>query len=215
VHELKNPLMLIGGFAQRLKKTVTGEGERRTLEVIATEVARLENLLAELREVYVPKSLSLEPLDVNEVLEDVYLLTRDACEKKRICATVEGDRGAPLVLGDREKLKQVVLNLVKNAMEAVGEGGSLSLASRATGEAVEVLITDNGPGIAKEQLEKVFNPFFTTKEQGSGLGLSICRRIVGEHDRCALSLESEEGRGTIAKISFPRYDPSGGERHVG
>lgn len=205
VHELKNPLVLIGGLARRIRKMVAGETERSQLEMIAAEVTRLEDLLEDLREVYVPKSLALEVLDINELLRDIHQLTREACRKKDIRVTLEGVENIALVQGDRTKLKQVILNLVKNAIEAVGEGGSLSIGSRPEGELVEVSIEDNGPGIGKDQIGKIFDPFFTTKQHGTGLGLSICKRIIGEHDRCELSVESEEGRGTIARISFPLH----------
>ncbi|HAX97472.1 MAG TPA: hypothetical protein DCY12_00880 [Candidatus Atribacteria bacterium] len=206
-HEIKNPLILIGGFAQQLKKTITGEKESTKLNIIVEEIRRLENLLLELREFYLPKSLKFEPLNINELLEEVYLLTKDSWEKKNILATLKTEGDGNLIEGDKEKLKQVLLNLVKNAVEAMEEGGNLSIQSGVANNMVEIKILDDGPGIPKSDQEKIFNPFFTTKKHGSGLGLPICKRIIEDHPNSSLNLTSEDGKGTVAKITFPAHRP--------
>jgi len=206
-HEIKNPLILIGGFAQQLKKTITGEKELSKLTIIVEEIRRLESLLLELREFYLPKNLAFETLNVNDLLEEVYLLTKDSWEKKNIRTTLKTERKENFIEGDKEKLKQVLLNLVKNAVEAMGEGGNLSIQSGLNDNMVEVKIVDDGPGISKSDQEKIFNPFFTTKKHGSGLGLPICKRIIGDHPNSSLSLTSEDGKGTVAKIIFPAQRP--------
>ena len=206
-HEIKNPLIIIGGFAQQLKKTITGEKELSKLTIIVEEIRRLESLLLELREFYLPKNLEFETLNINDLLEEVYLLTKDSWEKKNIRTTLMTERKQNFIEGDKEKLKQVLLNLVKNAVEAMGEGGNLSIQSGVTDNMVEVKIVDDGPGISKSDQEKIFNPFFTTKKQGSGLGLPICKRIIGDHPNSSLSLTSKNGKGTVAKIIFPAQKP--------
>jgi signal transduction histidine kinase len=206
-HEIKNPLIIIGGFAQQLKKTITGEKELSKLTIIVEEIRRLESLLLELREFYLPKNLEFETLNINDLLEEVYLLTKDSWEKKNIRTTLKTERKENFIEGDKEKLKQVLLNLVKNAVEAMEEGGNLSIQSGVTDNMVEVKIVDDGPGISKSDQEKIFNPFFTTKKQGSGLGLPICKRIIGDHPNSSLSLTSENGKGTVAKIIFTAQRP--------
>lgn len=206
-HEIKNPLIIIGGFAQQLKKTITGEKELSKLTIIVEEIRRLESLLLELREFYLPKNLQFETLNINDLLEEVYLLTKDSWEKKNIRTTLKTERKENFIEGDKEKLKQVLLNLVKNAVEAMEEGGNLSIQSGVTDNMVEVKIVDDGPGISKSDQEKIFNPFFTTKKQGSGLGLPICKRIIGDHPNSSLSLTSENSKGTVAKIIFPAQRP--------
>ena len=206
-HEIKNPLIIIGGFAQQLKKTITGEKELSKLTIIVEEIRRLESLLLELREFYLPKNLQFETLNINDLLEEVYLLTKNSWEKKNIRTTLKTERKENFIEGDKEKLKQVLLNLVKNAVEAMEEGGNLSIQSGVTDNMVEVKIVDDGPGISKSDQEKIFNPFFTTKKQGSGLGLPICKRIIGDHPNSSLSLTSENGKGTVAKIIFTAQRP--------
>ena len=202
-HEIKNPLILIGGFAQQLKKTITGEKDLTKLNIIMEEIQRLENLLLELRELHLPGRLEFKPLNINELLEEVYFLTKDSWKKKNILTTLKTGGNGYLIEGDREKLKQVLLNLVKNAVEAMGEGGNLSICSEVIDNRVEVKISDDGPGISKHNQEKIFDPFFTTKKHGSGLGLPICKKIIGNHPNSFLHITSEEGKGTVVKITFP------------
>lgn len=206
-HEIKNPLILIGGFAQQLTKTITGEKELSKLTIIIDEISRLESLLLGLREFYLPKNSAFEILNVNDLIKEVHLLTRDRLENKNIRITLTMDKAPAFIEGDKKKLKQVLLNLVKNAVEAMAEGGNLSIQSGLNGDMVEVKIVDDGPGISKSDQEKIFNPFFTTKKQGSGLGLPICKRIIDDHPKASLTLTSEKGKGTTATIIFPVHGP--------
>ncbi|MFH0812787.1 MAG: ATP-binding protein [Pseudomonadota bacterium] len=207
-HEIKNPLMLIGGFAKQLTRTYQDEKDIYKLTIIVDEVQRLENLLMELRELYLPKTMIFEPLDINELLGEISFLAKGAAEEKNIHTILNRTPGIGLIEGNREKLKQVLLNLVKNGVEALAEGGNLSIQSRRSGDGmIEVTITDDGPGIPREHQEKIFVPFFTTKKRGSGLGLSVCKRIIADHRNSSLSLTSQEGKGTVAKITFPVFHP--------
>ena len=213
-HEIKNPLTIIGGFARQLKKTIRGENELGKLNIVVEETERLENLLGELRELYLPKSLVIEHLDINELLYEVYCLTKDDCERKKIRFTLKPGADAGLVEGDKGKLKQVLLNMVKNAIEAIGTGGNLFLRSERVNDTVKVIVADDGPGVSKGDQEKLFSPFFTTKRHGSGLGLCICKRIVEEHQGCSMSLVSQEGKGTEVTVTFPSATPIGDEHEA-
>lgn len=204
-HEIKNPLMLIGGFARRLGKSVTDQGDQEKLKIIVNEVERLEHLLMGLREIYLPLSMSFAQLDINELLNEVHQLTMELCQTRGIQLSLMTEEMPRIILGDREKLKQVLLNVIRNAVEAIVERGVLIIQSATSGGTVEVLIHDSGPGIAKENLVRIFTPFFTTKKEGSGLGLSVCKRIIDEHKQCSLDITSEEGKGTVVRLSFPLY----------
>jgi two-component system sensor kinase FixL len=202
-HEIKNPLMMIGGFARQLAREITDEKSVSKLNIVVTEVARLENLLSELRDLYSPRPLDRAEMDINEVLREIYELVREDCERRNIQVKLRTDVSEVVVSGDREKLKQVFLNFLKNAVEAIERDGLIVLSSTVKGKEVEINISDNGCGIPQEQRERIFTPFFTTKKQGTGLGLSISKSILESHPGCSLGFESEKGRGTTFKVNMP------------
>ena len=203
-HEIKNPLIMIGGWARRLTKSVPDEQARRRLQDISEEVQRLEHLLAELRNLYVPRKLVAEEINLRDLLTEVYRMVRADCEEKSIA--IELQAAESYIMGDREKLLQVFLNVVKNSMEALsGMNGHLAIAAKIERTRVEITVTDNGPGIPAELREKIFQPFFTTKRQGTGLGLCVTKRIIEDHPGSSLVLKSAEGVGTAVTISFPLH----------
>jgi two-component system sensor kinase FixL len=204
-HEIKTPLMLIGGFAQQLIRVIDDEKHLQKLNVITDEVARLEKLLTDLREFHLPKTIAFEKVDLKELLQEIYFMLRDDCEKKNIRTELKIDDKALLVTGDRYSLKQVFLNLFKNSMDAMEHGGVLSIQTSLIGDQVEITVADEGCGIPEQDKEKIFSPFFTTKKHGTGLGLCISKRIIEEHADGSLSMKSKEGKGTSFKISLPVY----------
>ncbi len=202
-HEINNPLMLIGGFAHQLMRQVKDDKSREKLRIITNEVSRLEDLLKELREFYVPRCLEPEEIDVNALLQEVHSLVRADCEKRAICTDLRADKEPVVIEGDRSKLKQVFLNVVKNAIEAMQNGGNLSVRSERSGDQVKITIADNGCGIPKDVLEKTSSAFFTTKKDGTGLGLSISKSIIEDHKGSSLSISSDPGKGTTVTITMP------------
>ena len=204
-HEIKNPLMLIGGFAQQLIRVIDDEKHLQKLNVITDEVARLEKLLTDLREFHLPQIIASEKVDLTELLQEIYFMVKDDCEKKNIRTELKIDDKALLVTGDRYSLKQVFLNLLKNSMDAMEHGGVLSIQTSLIGDQVEITVADEGCGIPEQDKEKIFSPFFTTKKHGTGLGLCISKRIIEEHADGSLSMKSKEGKGTSFKISLPVY----------
>ncbi|OGR00972.1 MAG: hypothetical protein A2505_04080 [Deltaproteobacteria bacterium RIFOXYD12_FULL_55_16] len=202
-HEIKNPLIMIGGFARQLLKKATVEKDRAKLTIIVDEVTRLEHLLAGLKELYKPPQLDLTEIFLNELLTEVVDLAQSYSSGKgidiRLVSTID-----VVVKVDREKIKQVLLNLVKNGIEATSPGGEVVVSSRVQDKRVEVEVTDTGGGIPEAIKKRIFLPFFTTKKQGTGLGLSISKRIIDDHPGCSFKLESEEGKGTVAIIGFRR-----------
>ncbi|MDQ1333776.1 MAG: Histidine kinase [Thermodesulfobacteriota bacterium] len=204
-HEIKNPLMMIGGFARQLANEIGDDKARSKLNIIVTEVARLEGLLNEFRDLYSPKNLDMQDLDINALVKEVYDLIRDDCSMKHIQVEFSPGPGDIMVRGDRGKLKQVLLNLTKNATEAMETGGQLSLETRRKEKRVDVIVADNGCGIAEEHRDKIFSPFFTRKKKGTGLGLSVSKGIVDQHPHASLTFESQEGKGTVFTLSMPLY----------
>jgi signal transduction histidine kinase len=202
-HEIKNPLMMIGAFAGQLVRKIKDRQSVEKLNIIVKEVERLEDLLKELRELYLPRSLIMEEIPVIQLLQEVRDLIENDCGTKRISLSVKIEGERVLIKGDRSRLKQVLINLVKNAIEAMEGGGELSLESRPRGEKVEITIADTGPGIPPEDLKRIFEAFYTTKPHGTGLGLGISKSIVEEHPGGSFSVESERGKGTRFKISLP------------
>lgn len=204
-HEIKNPLMMIGGFAQQLMRETDDEKNLKKLNIITEEIRRLERLLADLKEFYQVRTIVSEPVDIKGLLEKVFSLVQEECERHNIQTQVTLDERALTVLGDRGRLEQVFLNLVKNAIEAMERGGKISIQSRLSGDKVEIMVTDEGCGISEQDRDKVFSPFFTTKKHGTGLGLCISKRIIEDHRGSSFSLKSEEGKGTTFKIRLPLY----------
>jgi two-component system sensor kinase FixL len=202
-HEIKNPLMMIGGFARQLASQASDEKSISKLRIIVNEVARLENLLNELRDLYSPRTLDIREMDINELLRETYELVKDDCERKNIEVEFRTDAAKVVVDGDRAKLKQVFLNLLKNAVEAVDKGGQVILSSTVKNQKVEISISDNGRGIPEKHRNKVFSPFFTTKKHGTGLGLSVSKSILENHPGCSFGFESEEGKGTTFNVKMP------------
>lgn len=204
-HEIKNPLMMIGGFATQLIRTTDDEKNLQKLKIIIEEVKRLEKLLADLRELYAPKTITIEAVNLEELLREVSALVKADCEKKGIRITVNIDKSALLAASDKGRLEQVFLNLVKNSMEAMDEGGDILIQASMHGDRVKITVTDEGCGILEQDREKIFSPFFTTKKDGTGLGLGISKRIIEDHAGSSFTVKSQEGKGTTVTMTLPRY----------
>lgn len=204
-HEIKNPLMLIGGFALQLTKGVDDKESLRKIKIITKEVRRLEKLLADLREFHLPKTIALEAVNIKELLQEISSLAKEDCKEKNIQIMLNIDEQALLITGDSARLKQVFLNLVKNSIEAMEKGGAISIQTRLSGDRVEITVADEGKGIPEEDREKIFSPFFTTKKHGTGLGLGISKKIVEEHPGGSFSMKSKEGKGTAFTVTLPLH----------
>jgi two-component system nitrogen regulation sensor histidine kinase GlnL len=192
-HEIKNPLAGLQGSAELLAREAEG-AVREYAQVIAREAKRVDGLVRELLDLARPAALQTLPIDIHDVLGDVLVLARGLPGAERIEFTERYDPSLPRVQGDEEKLTQVVLNLVRNAVEAAAqvdrpgvqfETGVAGLRVRAaTGRTLplaRIAILDNGPGIPEEMVNRLFTPFATSKPHGTGLGLAISRRIVEAH----------------------------------
>jgi len=209
-HELGNPLnsltihlQLIG---RKLKK-LAGSKEARSLEdsikVCQDEVTRLDGIIKNFLEAIRPRPPDLADVDLAEVIEDVLRFQARELENRGLLVQCELPAGVPVILADRDQLKQVFFNLIKNAMEAMNAGGRLSLRVRADDDSVYAAIADTGAGIKAEDVTKLFQPYHTTKVTGHGLGLMIVQRIMREHGG-HIGVESKEGVGTVVTLRFPQ-----------
>ena len=202
-HEIKNPLVMIGGYARQLLRSAQDPKSQSKLQIITAEVQRLENLIGELRDLYRPKSLNLETFDMAGLLKEVHDLIREEARNKQLAVVLEAPSAPVMVEGDKDKLKQVILNLSRNGMEAMNQGGKLTIRAQCLDDRVEITVSDEGPGIPEPERDKIFVPFYTTKKQGTGLGLSVSKRIIEEHPGCSFSLASGLDKGAVAKITMP------------
>lgn len=202
-HEIKNPLAIIGGFARQLRKVpALSDKDRQKLAIIEEEVARLEGLIAEMRDFVKRAAPKKQAGDLEPLLDEVLALFQPAFEEQHITVRREKAEGLPVLNFDPQQIRQVLINLVKNALEAMPQGGQLTVATRLEGDHVKVNISDTGPGMTPEVKASIFKPYFTTKEKGTGLGLAICRNILEEHGGCLLA-ESAPGQGSTFTVQIP------------
>lgn len=204
-HEIRKPLMLIGGFARQVKDSDTLAGDtasRRKLGIVVDEVRRLETLLNSVRLLTRPAvSSQKRPVDLNGILDEVLVLIEPLLQRQALEIAVHREREALMIEGDADQLKQVLLNLLQNAIDAMNGTGTLVLSTTKQQNSVEVRIEDSGPGIPEEIQERIFDPFFTTKSEGSGLGLAISKTIIQDHGG-TLTMQSAPSQGTTFFISL-------------
>lgn len=207
-HEIRNPLVAIKTLTQLLPDRLDDEEFREQfLKIASGEVDRISSLVKELLDFARPSSPKLEYEDVNAILDGMILLVSTETKKKQINILKNYATDLPPVQVDREQIKQVFLNVLLNAIQATPENGRITVKTRAFtkpgGEAyAQIEFTDTGCGIPNEHLEEIFNPFFTTKNTGSGLGLSISHQIVQDH-RGYIDVESFLGKGSSFFINLP------------
>jgi signal transduction histidine kinase len=204
-HELRNGLNPISGSVEYLQRELKPEGENAVLMgLIARECGRLNRFVSDLLSYARERDLVLEPLDLEGHMDELREgLRRDPRCAAGVSVVFEPPGESVCLRGDREQLRQVWLNLVNNAMDAMAGGGTVTVRWRLTGGGqAAVEFVDHGAGIAPEVLPRVGEPFFTTKQGGTGLGVAMAQRIVERHGG-RLAFESTPGRGTIARVSLP------------
>jgi PAS domain S-box-containing protein len=209
-HEIRNPLnaavLQLHLLTRNLDRLEAEESTRVALKdrarIVGDEIGRLNRLLTEFLELARPRGIAREPVHVPRLADEVLDLEEESARGRGVTIVRELPADGCVAIGDREKLKQVTINLVVNALEAMKQGGTLTVRVRPDRERVMLVIEDTGPGIAPELLPNVFDPFFTTKEAGTGLGLSIVRKIVDQHGG-DVDIESERGKGARVIVSIP------------
>jgi two-component system sensor histidine kinase PilS (NtrC family) len=217
-HEIRNPLGALAGAMQMLRKDLEAdETSQRLIEIAVREATRLDAIITEFLQYARPPALNLAEYDLNKVLaETLDLVQHEARSRTNIIIATAPCTGALPAQVDQDQMKQVFWNLAVNAFDAMPKGGQLTITTGCRkvdvagrkAEVVEVSFQDTGEGIPKKNLDKIFLPFFTTKKQGSGLGLAAVHRIVDLHGGW-IKVESREGRGTRFGVCLPRTADSG------
>ncbi|TLM80352.1 MAG: PAS domain-containing protein [Actinobacteria bacterium] len=213
-HEIRNPLTAVRTWAQILEEgRCNPDTIAKATAVIREETDRVERVIDTLLRFGRPPEPVVGRLDVRDVLRDVALFTRRFADRGGVTIVEEYPGDLPDVLADADQLKQVFVNLVTNAVQVMDDGGTVRLTAAAADGFVRVRVADDGPGIPSEELSRVFDPFFTRREDGTGLGLSIVHRIVEEH-RGHIEVTSRPGEGTVFTVVLPVAPPQGAERTV-
>ena len=200
-HELKNPLASIKGLCQLVSRTPESERTQERLAVVSSEISRMETILNEYLSFSRPlEDLKPESLDLSALASDVIDVLAGRADQANVTLEIEGS--ATLVHGDPRRLKEALINLVANAIEATPGGGAVKLRVRVTGANIMLEVADTGRGIAPEDLERLGTSFFTTRPNGTGLGVVLAQGVITQHGG-SLAYASTVGKGTTATIMLP------------
>ena len=229
-HEFRNPLGSIKGAAEILKDSYSPEDPKaRFFDILIRETTRLSGNVEGFLRFARPTALNLRACRIGDIIGSVLDLTRHTAEKRNLKMHFSHTPDLPSIMADEEKIRQVLLNCVLNAFDAMPDGGDLTVETRVegmedgpmndeNGEAaespnLEIFIRDTGSGIPEADIGLLFNPFFSTKDAGTGLGLTISQKIVKEHDG-EITISSIVGRGTTLRIVLPREGPVDSRDHA-
>lgn len=211
-HEIKNPLVTLKTFTQLLPERFHDEDYRDTfVDLAGKEINRIDGLVDKLLSLARPVKLDLEPIDLNALLTKYAKGFRQQAEDGGVNVLESYKAKDSLIAGDPDQLKQVLLNLLLNAQQAMPEGGTLTIHTQNVSGHIELRISDTGVGISQEDQEHIFDPFFTTKSGGTGLGLAVAHQILQEHN-ALVRIESIPTAGCSFIILFPLADDDGGSR---
>jgi len=207
-HEIKNPLGSISIHLQLLQKAlakkidISDSKTDKYFDVIKEEVDRLNRIVVDFLFAVRPMNLELREGDINKLISQIMDFVRFEMEQSKIMCLLELDKDLPKILLDERYMKQAILNLVKNAQAAMPEGGVFTIATKYIENEIRILICDTGIGIENEYLSKIFEPYFTTRETGTGLGLTQVYKIIREHNG-EITVDSQPQTGTEFRISIP------------
>lgn len=207
-HEIKNPLGSIGIHIQLIQKALKTNTEfdlemvNHNLDIVNEEVERLNGIIVDFLFAVRPMDTHLENKNLNNFLYNVIDLVHFELEQKNISLIIDLSDVAPLIPVDEKYLKQAILNIIKNGVEAMPDGGNLEITTIIEGTYFAINISDNGSGISEENMAKIFEPYYTSKDFGSGLGLTLVYKIIKEHGG-EITLNSREGKGTTFSILLP------------
>ena len=207
-HEIRNPMATINLNTQILLRDLELDEEHQVYMLdIQKEVKKIERIISEILEFSKPKPAHLVETNINDVVLSVHELTRVQLRKKDLKVHFRLNDSLPSVLIDPAQISQVVINLAINGMQAMPDGGDLAIATQRDSRSrrVELVVSDTGVGIPQENLDKIFDPFFTNKPEGTGLGLAIARQIL-EKNQASINVSSKVGEGTVFRIQFKTAD---------
>jgi signal transduction histidine kinase len=207
-HEIRNPLTSVRGFVQLLRPYLIDIGKEEYADIAISELDRANDIIYEFLNASKPSKPAVERVLLNDIIDEVLLLSESESILNNCQLNYAKPNIAFLIYADAKQLKQVLLNLIKNAMDAIVESakqsaGIISIEVINFQHYVEIVVADNGIGIPEENMVKLFTPFFTTKEKGTGVGLAVCKRIIAEH-KGSITVESRYGEGTKFKVVLPK-----------
>jgi len=201
-HEIKNPLTPIMMLMRRVKDEKESLTDK-DIEIIEEELNRIDRIVTEFLAFARPAKVEKTKVNINEVISEVITLTRPKMDRSGICIVEKYSPALPDITGNNDALKQGFLNIMLNAVQAMdGKGGDMTVETSAGDGRVRVIISDTGIGIPEENLKKVYDPFFTTKKEGTGMGLALTYNIVSDHSG-RIDINSTPGKGTTVKVEFP------------
>jgi len=202
-HEIRNPLATIGGFTHGILKSPTDAARvARNARIILEEVERLEQILANVMNFSRPGEPLLRTRCANETVEAVCAFHENAFAERSVVVHKALDPSCPEQQYDPDQIRQVLLNLIQNALDAMPNGGELTVETQNRGDHVRIVVSDTGEGMSREVIDTLFQPFYTTKVGGTGLGLSVSQKIIRDHGG-RIAVVSEPGRGSSFTVSLP------------
>ncbi|MRX53357.1 PAS domain-containing sensor histidine kinase [Bacillus sp. HMSC76G11] len=199
-HEIRNPLTAIKGFLQLMRSA--GKGEETYFDIVFSELNRIELILSELLMLAKPQERILKETNLYTLIGDVATLLETQAIMNNVMIVHQHQQDQMWINCDQNQIKQVFINLIKNAIDSMPKGGKVTLSSIKEGDYILVHVIDEGEGIPPEALKKIGEPFYTTKEKGTGLGLMITYKIIENH-KGSISIESELGQGTVFTLKLP------------
>lgn len=201
-HDMKTPLMAIGGFVQQVQRKVADDKLNKKLDFAVEQVRRLEALVGDMLAFAKPLNLQCQQGAVNDLIHEVVLISGEKAARHAVTITTELQEDMPTVAYDAQRLQQALLNLVNNALEASPQGGEVILRSQTDGAGIAIEIIDQGEGIPKEQRNDIFTPFVTTKKEGTGLGLPIVKKVIEAHAG-SITVSKNSEKGVTFRITIP------------
>lgn len=203
-HEIRNPLTSMKGYAEFLLEDENDEQRREFVEIILDEINRVNDIVEDFMVLAKPKAVDLKEKNIIPIIKNVLSLLEFEARKKHVRMHFEANEEIIQIECDEDRLKQVFLNFVKNGIEAMPNGGDITVRVNVTDEQVQVAIQDTGVGIPEEKLKKIGEPFYTTKKNGNGLGLMVSYKIIESHNG-TVYIESELNKGTTFNIVLPAH----------
>lgn len=203
-HEIRNPLTSMKGYAEFLLEDEVDEQRKEFVEIILDEINRVNNIVEDFMVLAKPKAVDLQEKNIVPIIKNVLSLLEFEARKKKVKMHFEANKDIVQIECDEDRLKQVFLNFVKNGIEAMPNGGDITVKVNVTNDQVQISIQDTGVGIPEEKLKKIGEPFYTTKKNGNGLGLMVSYKIIESHNG-TVYIESELNKGTTFNIVLPAH----------
>ena len=204
-HEVRNPIMSIGGFAARMKDGLDKTHKfRKYLDIILQETSRLEKLVQDVKELSEMQTVYLQPANMNNLLSDVVKDFSPIMSGESIDLVADVEDSLPTINIDREQISRALKNIIQNSIEALPTGGTIELKARAVDSHIRIVVDDSGIGIDEDKFDSILDPFVTSKTTGAGLGLTMVYQIVKNHQG-EIDIKRKDDKGTVVTLDIPVY----------